>query len=288
MTVLRYHRPTTLDEACRLLTDGGPRARLIAGGTAVGILLKEGLLDVDHLVSLDALGLDGVMEERGALRLGATATLEAVRCHPAVGARLPILAEVLGQVASRRIRNVATVGGNLAWAEAASDPPGVLVALGAEATVRSGRGERRVSVRELFQDYFTTTLASDEVLTSVRVPVPERAGIVYIKFTPQSVADKPVLGVTALVRPGEGARCAEARVVVGAAGPTPLSLPDVDAKLCGEPLDGGAATWVAERYAEAARPVSDSRGSEGYKRRMIQVLVRRALRQAWARAEGTR
>lgn len=288
MKELRYHRPATVEDVCQLLADVGPRARVVAGGTAVGILLKEGLLDVDHLVSLDALALDGLTADAGAIHVGATATLEAVRTHPLIAARLPIFAEVLGQVASRRIRNVATVGGNLCWAEAASDPPGLLIALGAEVTVRSSRGERRVKVHELFQDYFTTTLEPDELLTAVRVPVPERVGVAYLKFTPQSIADKPVLGVTALVRRGDDGRCAEGRVVVGAAGPTPLALPDVDAKLGGAPPDGEAAMWVAEQYSEAAQPVSDSRGSEAYKRAMICVLVRRALRQAWTRAEQGR
>ena len=284
MRGLTYHRPADVHEACGLLATLGPRARLVAGGTAVAILLKEGLLDVDHLIGLERVGLADVQWRDGALTIGALATHQALAEHPVVHARLPILAEVLGQVANRRVRNVATLGGNLCWAEAASDPPGLFMALGARATVMSARGRREIAVSELFLDYFTTSLEQDEVLTEVTVPAPPAGtGIAYVKFTPQSKADKPVLAVTALAG-RTGSRCTRAAVVVGAAGPVPLSLPDVDATLVEGEMDEAGVAQVAARYAEVAQPVSDTRGSEGYKRRMIRVLVRRALGQAWLRA----
>lgn len=288
MSALHYHRPATVEEACALLDKLGSRARVVAGGTAVAILLKEGLLDVDHLVSLDGLPLDGVREDGDVLTIGAMVTHQALAQHPLVRARVPVLSDVLVQVASRRIRNVATIGGNLCWAEAASDPPGLLMALGARVTATSTRGRREIAVRELFADYFTTTLMPDELLTEVLVPVPAAdAGIAYIKFTPQSKADKPVLAVTALVRRAEG-RCVDAAIVVGAAGPVPVTVPEADAELRGRALDDAALTRLSARYAEAAEPVSDTRGSEAYKRRMIGVLIGRAMRQAWARAGATR
>jgi carbon-monoxide dehydrogenase medium subunit len=160
------------------------------------------------------------------------------------------------------------------------------VALGARVTAVSVRGRRELAVRDLFEDYFTTTLAPDELLTDVVVPAPPAGTeVAYIKFTPQSKADKPVLAVTALARRA-GGRCAGAAVVVGAAGPVPLALPDVDATLVDGRMDEADLQRVAARYAEAAQPVSDTRGSEAYKRRMIRVLVRRAIGQAWARAGG--
>jgi carbon-monoxide dehydrogenase medium subunit len=284
MRALEYHRPAAVDEACELLAKLGSRARLVAGGTAVAIILKEGLLDVDHLIGLERIALDGVAWRDGALTLGAMATHQALADHPLVRAHVPVVAEVLGQVASRRVRNVATIGGNLCWAEAASDPPGLLIALGAHVVAVSVRGRREVAVRDLFQDYFTTTLQADELLTDVVVPAPPPGtGVAYIKFTPQSKADKPVLAVTALAR-RDADRCAGAAVVVGAAGPVPLTLPEADAMLVGGAMGVSALERVAARYAEAAQPVSDTRGSEAYKRRMIRVLVPRAMRQAWARA----
>ena len=288
MTSVAYHRPETVDDACAVLADHGPRARLVAGGTAVAILLKEGLLDVDHLVSLDALALHGVRGGDGAVVVGAMVTHQALAEHPLVRERLPALREVLLQVASRRIRNVATIGGNLCWAEAASDPPGLLMALGARVTVTSVRGRRQLAVRDLFHDYFTTTLGPDEVVTEVEVPVPPAdAGVAYVKFTPHSKADKPVLAVTALVR-RTGERCLGGAVVVGAAGPVPLLLPDADTALRDGGMRDDAIDALGRAYAAAAAPVSDTRGSEAYKRRMIRVLVGRAVRQAWSRAGDRR
>jgi carbon-monoxide dehydrogenase medium subunit len=285
VNALSYHRPQTVEETCDVLARFGDRARLVAGGTAVAILLKERLLDIDHIVSLERVPLDHVRWSDGVMTLGAMATQQMLAEHPVVRERVPVLSEVLGQVASRRIRTVATIGGTLCWAEAASDPPGLLMALDASVTAQSVRGRRHIAVRDLFQDYFTTSLAADEVLTEVTLPAPPAgSGISYIKFTPQSKADKPVLGVTALVRV-RGGLCEHAAVVLGAAGPTPIALPDVDVRLHGRALrDAAAIAGVADAYAEAARPVSDTRGSEAYKRQMVRVLVRRALAQATARA----
>lgn len=284
MRIVDYNLPASFAEVAELLTRYGPEARVVAGGTALMILLKEGLIDDVRLVSLERLGLDHVSWRDGALHVGAMTPLQVLADHPLVHENVPILAEVLNQVASRRIRNVATLGGNICWAEPASDPPSLLMLLDAEATIVSPRGERRLAMRNLFRDYYTTALEADEVLTAVRIPPPPKnSGVAYIKFTPQSKADKPVLGVAASIRAEKGF-CADARVIVGAAGPTPLALPEADAGIRGQPMDIRAVAGVADRYAEAAQPVSDSRGSETYKRDMIRVLVRRALERAWARA----
>ncbi len=287
MKILDYHQPATFDEASELLAQHGPEIRVMAGGTALTILLKEGLVNTVRLLSLEQLGLDYVSWHEGALDVGAMTSLQTVADHPLVLEHLPILPEVLNQVASRRIRNVATLGGNICWAEPASDPPGILTLLGAETTIRSARGERRGARRDLFQDDCTTILEPDELLTAVRIcPPPAGSGVSYINFTPQSKADKPVLGVAALVLPAESGLCREARVVVSAAGPKPLRLPEVDAEMQGREVESEAVEKLADRYAEAAQPASDSRGSESYKRDMIRVMVRRAIRKAWARAVG--
>jgi aerobic carbon-monoxide dehydrogenase medium subunit len=253
---LSYHRPQTVEETCEVLARFGDRARLVAGGTAVAILLKERLLDIDHLVSLERVPLAHVRWSDGVITLGAMATQQMLAEHPVVRERVPVLSEVLGQVASRRIRTVATIGGTLCWAEAASDPPGLLMALEASVTAQSVRGRRHIAVRDLFQDYFTTALAADELLTEVTLPAPPvGAGISYIKFTPQSKADKPVLGVTALMRVRAGV-CEHAAVVLGAAGPTPIALPDVDARLHGRAARVRHARLGSLQAPDGARPRS--------------------------------
>lgn len=286
MNAFDYHAPATVEEACALLGRHGEDARVLAGGTALAIALKEGLLSLGHVVSLERLPLRQVAWHDDGLHVGAMVTLQELMEHESVGARLPALREVLSQVASRRIRNVATLGGNLCWAEPATDPPGILTVLGADVEAASARGTRRVPVRDLFVDYFTTALEPDEILTGVRIPPPPpRAGIAYLKFTPQSKADKPVLGVTALVRPTDVRTVAELRVVVGAASPVPLALPAADAAMRGAgPDDDAALRRLAGEYMQAAKPPSDGRGSEGYKREMIGVLIRRAVREAWRRS----
>ena len=199
----------------------------------------------------------------GELRLGAMATHRAVERSDAVREGWPVLARAFSLVASPRVRNQATVGGVLADADYASDPPAVLTALGARALLRSARGERLVGMDELIRGHYETCIADDELLVEVRVPpCPERA--VYRKFRSRSSEDRPCVAVAA-VR-GE----AGLRVVVGAVAGRPQELPEVCAS-------GAAPAELGSRYAEAIEPMSDSRGSAAYRRRVIAVEVRRAL-----------
>ncbi len=172
-----------------------------------------------------------------------------------------MLAQAFALVASPRVRNVATVGGVLADADYASDPPAVLAALGARAVLRSPRGERAVTVGELIRGFYETCIEPDELLVEVRVPPqPERA--VYRKFRSRSSEDRPCVAVAA-ARGEDGLR-----VVVGAVAETPQSFPE----LC-----DGAAADVAAGYADRIEPLSDARGSAAYRRRVIAAEVRRAV-----------
>jgi aerobic carbon-monoxide dehydrogenase medium subunit len=252
--------PTSLDEALELRAEHGDEATVLAGGTFLGILMNQRLLAPPALLSLgkvDELRRMEVVD--GELRLGAMVTHR--RVEREVGDGWPALARAFSLVASPRVRNVATVGGVLADADYASDPPAMLAALGAKVLLRSPRGEREVSVGELILGYYTTTIRSDELLVEVRVPPhPERA--TYRKFRSRSSEDRPCVAVAAVQGP-EGLR-----VVVGAATETPQDFP----ALCdGEPAEIGA------RYAERIEPLSDSRGSAAYRRRVIAAEVRRAV-----------
>ena len=251
--------PTSLDEALELRAEHGDEATVLAGGTFLGILMNQRLLAPPALLSLGKVDELRRMEVfDGELRLGAMVTHRRVE-REAVD--WPVLARAFGLVASPRVRNVATVGGVLADADYASDPPAMLAALGARVLLRSPRGEREVSVGELILGYYTTTIRSDELLVEVRVPPqPERA--TYRKFRSRSNEDRPCVAVAA-VDGRDGLR-----VVVGAAAETPQDFPE----LChGEPAEIGA------RYAERIEPLSDSRGSAAYRRRVIAAEVRRAV-----------
>jgi carbon-monoxide dehydrogenase medium subunit len=254
--------PDSLEEALALRAERGDDATVLAGGTFVGILMNQGFLSPPALLSLGRIAeLRSIAAVDGELRLGAMATHRAVERSDAVRERWPVLARAFSLVASPRVRNQATVGGVLADADYASDPPAMLAALGARAVLRSPRGDREVSVGELILGYYETCIEPDELLVEVRVPAqPERA--VYRKFRSRSSEDRPCAAVAA-VRSRDGLR-----VVVGAVAETPQDFPD----LCeGDPAEVGA------RYAERIEPLSDARGSAAYRRRVIAAEVRRAV-----------
>jgi len=251
--------PSSLEEALALRAEHGD-ATVLAGGTFLGILMNQGLLAPTALLSLGRVEeLRRVEVVDGELRLGAMVTHRTVERTVPDG--WPVLARAFSLVASPRVRNVATVGGVLADADYASDPPAMLAALHARAVLRSPRGERSVSVGELIRGYYETCIEPDELLVEVRVPPqPERA--TYRKFRSRSSEDRPCAAVAA-VRGTDGLR-----VVVGAVAETPQDFPE----LC-----DGSADEVAARYAERIEPLSDARGSAAYRRRVIAAEVRRAV-----------
>jgi aerobic carbon-monoxide dehydrogenase medium subunit len=255
--------PASLEEALALKAERSD-ATVVAGGTFVGILVNQRLLVPTAFLSLGGIpDLDRIDEEGGELRLGALATHRAVERSPLVRAKWPALAGTFALVASPRVRNRATIGGVLGDADYASDPPAMLVALGARALVRSVGGRREIPLEELIVGHYETSLAPDELIVEVRVPGgPHRA--VYRKFRTRSSEDRPCVGVAACRRESE------LRVVVGAVSERPQFFP----QLC-EPDAEPAA--VGRAYAEAIDPIGDVSGSPDYRRRVIAVEVRRAL-----------
>jgi carbon-monoxide dehydrogenase medium subunit len=263
--------PSSLEEALALRAEHGDDATVLAGGTFLGILMNQGFLSPSAFLSLGRVdALAGIEVAGDELRLGAMTTHRAVERSEPVRTGWPVLARAFGLVASPRVRNQATVGGVLADADYASDPPAVLAALGARAVLRSPRGEREVAMDELILGYYETCIAPEELLVEVVVPaVPARA--VYRKFRSRSSEDRPCVAVAA-TRDGDAVR-----VVVGAVAEVPQYFPDVCALAEGGGLDAELAREIAARYAERIEPMSDSRGSAAYRRRVTRVEVRRAL-----------
>ena len=243
---------------------------MLAGGTFLGILMNQGFIRPEALLSLGGVaGIDRIEVVDGELRLGAMATHRAVERAPET-APWPVLRRAFSLVASPRVRNQATVGGVLADADYASDPPAMFAALGARALLRSPGAEREVAMDELILGHYETCIAPDELLVEVRVPAaPERA--VYRKFRARSAEDRPCVAVAAARGGGT------LRVVVGAVAGTPQAFPDVCALARSGPLERELATEIARRYAERIEPIADARGSAAYRRRVVAVEVRRAL-----------
>jgi carbon-monoxide dehydrogenase medium subunit len=280
--------PRTVTEAVELLDAYAGAAKLVAGGTALTLMLQQRLVSPEALVSLrDVAGLSGTLVEDGVVRLGALVTHAEAARHPLVRTHLPVAATAFSLVGNAQVRTAATVGGVLAEADYASDPPAALLALDAEVVAVGPAGERRVPITEFLVGFYQTALAPDEVVTRVDVPaLPPTAGSTYLKYTSRSHEDRPCVGVAAVVRADGDGTCRDVRVAVGAACDRPLRLADVEAGAVGAPLDDPAIEAVAMAYAERVDPVADVRGSAWYRREMVQVWVRRAVRAAREVAES--
>jgi aerobic carbon-monoxide dehydrogenase medium subunit len=280
-------QPRSIAEATRLLADLGDDARVVAGATAITLLLRQRLIAPRWLISLGAIeGLDSISHEDGWLRIGALTRHREVEKSPIVCQRCRVLAEAFGSVANVRIRNAATVGGVLAEADYASDPPAVFVALNAEVGVSGPAGDRVIRAGDFFQGFYATALAADEIVTAVRVPrAPD--GAVYEKYRSRSSEDRPCVGVAAVVRLSQDSQvCEELRVVVGAASDKPERLPTAERIACGQLLTHEVAAAVADAYAAHIDTLSDLRGSGWYRTEMIRVWVRRAILHASRRARA--
>ena len=270
-------QPHTLDEAIGVLEAHGEEARPIAGGTALTILLRQGLVRPAALVSLGGIaGLSGIERSDGELVLGALATHRQVELSDVVRQSVPVLADTFGKVANVRVSHAATVGGVLAEADYASDPPAVLLALDAQVDVQGPGGQRTIPISEFFTGFYETSLEPGEIVTRVRVPMPKPGTkAVYEKYVTRSSEDRPCLGVIAAVGPD-----GELKVAVGAVAETPQRFPEVEALARGRALDDQTIREVAEGYAKRVEPLSDMRGSAWYRTEMIRVWVRRAIQHA--------
>jgi len=278
MADVTFHTPTTLDEAFALLKTHGDEARVIAGGTALVVMMKQSLVVADHLVSLASIpGLAGIEVRDGALHIGALTRHRDLETSPIVREHLPFLSDVYGRVATVRIRNSATVGGGLAHADPSQDPPAALMVLDARVRLVSPRGEREVAVAEMFRDYYETVLRSDELIAEVIVPIPSAAArTVYLKFLPRTEDDYATVAVAALAEV-DGGVVRKLRVTLIAAGPTPVRAEAVEAALEGQAPTAEAIRAAADLVADAVDPMDDFRGAPDYKRDMAVVFTRRAL-----------
>jgi aerobic carbon-monoxide dehydrogenase medium subunit len=283
VTNIEIVEPRSIDEAVGALSQHGDDAKVIAGGTALVLMLKNRLISPEYLVSLGQVsGLDGIRYEPGVgLRLGALATIRQAETSAIVREHFPTLAETFGKVANVRVRHAATVGGNMSEADYASDPPCVLVALRARAVAQGPNGSREIPLTEFFKDFYETALEPDEILTEVIVPETSKAARqTYIKYVTRSSEDRPCLGACAWVDAGEGGACRELRVTLGAVAGTPQEFAEAEGWARGQQLGPDLVRQIADHYAEHIDPLSDMRGSAWYRRQMASVFVRRAIDQA--------
>jgi len=290
MRGFEYLEPTSVSEACALLKRYAGDAKVFAGGSGFTILMKQGLLNPKALVNIKKIKeLRGIRHDpKEGLIIGALVTHHEIETSELLKEKLPVLCELEHDVANIRVRNMATVGGNLASGEPLTDLPCVFISLDSKVKISSSSGDRTLLLEKLFVDYYETALADDEILTEVVLPPLEpHTGIEYIRFSSSSVVDKPCIGVSVRITLDPKSRlCHSVRIALGCVAPTPMRALRAEKILEGKPLDAQRLEEAAAAAGEACNPLSDLRGSEHYKREMVRVLVRRTVLKAHERALG--
>jgi carbon-monoxide dehydrogenase medium subunit len=282
-----YLAPTSIEAALALLAAHGEDAKLVAGGQSLLVFLRQGLLAPRWLIGLKRIPELTVLErtDDGGLTIGAMVTQHRLETDPLVLDAFPALAEAAAAVASPLIRRQGTLGGNLCHADPTGDPPAALIALGAEVEIAGPTERRRIPVEDLFADYMETTLAPDEVLVAVHLSPPRpNAGAAYLKHRIRGVDTALVGAGVGLTLATDGKTCLDARIGVVGAGATPARARDAEAALRGRVLSPEALVDAGQIASEECEPLSDTEGSEWYRRAMIAVFVRRAGETALARA----
>ncbi len=282
MATFEYLEPKSLKETCELLEQHADSAKLIAGGTALVLWMRLGLLKPEVVISLEKIPDFGCIryDENDGLRIGAGARHREIELSPDVRSHYPLLHETFRKVAQPRIRNMGTIGGNLCQGDPLTDPGASLIALDAEITLTGSKGDRTVPVEQFFVDYYQTAIEPGEILTEIHVPPPsKKSGWAHIKFMPRSQEDFATVGV-ALTLSARNGLCEDIRLALNSVAPTILRAKRAESVLRGKKIADRLLQEMGETAATEVDPMDDNRGSAEYKREMVKVLVRRAVKEA--------
>ncbi|MGH7826639.1 MAG: FAD binding domain-containing protein [Candidatus Binatia bacterium] len=281
-------RSNSLAEALDQRDQYGKDAMPIAGGQSLLVLLRNKLVDPKVLIDLEPLGeLRGLQGRGDGVSIGAMTTIHDLSWMPEVRAAAPILCQAASKVGSTAIRNMGTLGGNLCHNEPGADLPPALLALNAAAELRNRKGTRKVPLRELFRDYFETVVAQDEILCGVEIPsLPAGAASTYLKHS-ISAEDLAIAGVAVVLIPDErqSRMAREIRIGLGGVAPVPFRASKAEGAATGVPLNDTTIREAGEIASLEAQPVTDPHGSAEYRRKMVKVLVRRAILTALEQSE---
>jgi aerobic carbon-monoxide dehydrogenase medium subunit len=280
-----YHAPTTIGEATALLARLGEDAKILSGGQSLIPLMKLRLASPAHIVDINGIpGLAYVREADGFLRIGGLTRESELEESDIVRTRYPLLHDTARVIADPLVRNLATVGGNLAHGDPANDHPATMLALGAELVAVGAKGERRLPIASFFTGPFATSLRPDEILVEIRVPMPAaRSGGAYLKLE-RKVGDFATAAVAAQLTLSAGGACDQVGIGLTNVGLTPIKATRAEAALKGKAPDEATIKRIAELAAEASEPAADLRGSVRYEDDLVRVLTARALRKALERA----
>jgi carbon-monoxide dehydrogenase medium subunit len=289
MRAIQYAAPHSLEDAAALLRDFGARARILAGGTDLIPQVSADQRDVDIFV--DGKKIPELMELRfdpsAGLTIGAAVPCAQVYEDEAIRKHFPGLVDATSIIGGTAIQSRASVGGNLCNSGPAADSTPILIALGAVARIAGPNGQREVPVEQFCVAPGRNVMQPDELLVSLHIPLPApRSGSRYLRFIPRNEMDIAVVGVGASVSLSEDGTISAGRIGLGAVGPTPLFVPDAGAALVNNPPTEEAFSLAADAAQAACIPITDMRGTAAYRKHMVSVLVRRALRGAVERARS--
>ncbi|MGH9637869.1 MAG: FAD binding domain-containing protein [Candidatus Angelobacter sp.] len=281
-------RPETLAEALGQREQYQRDALPIAGGQSLLVLLRNKLIDPKVLIDLERVGeLRSVQRKSDGMSIGAMNTIYNLMSSSELRAALPILSQAASKVGSTAIRNLGTIGGNLCHNEPGADLPPALLALNAVVELRSRKGTRKVPLGEFFRGYFETVVAPDEILCSVEIPqLPAKASGVYLKHA-ISAEDLAIAGVAVVLVPDEqqATKAREVRIGLGGVAPAPFRASKAEGALRGITFNDAVIREAAEIASSEADPMTDPHGSAEYRRKMVKVLVRRAIAAALEQSE---
>ena len=283
-----YFAPKTLKEALTLLDKYGDDCKIIGGGQSLLILMRQGLVAPQYLISIKGLSeLSYIKDTKEGLKIGALTTHRAIEKSPVIQKKFSVLAEMEQRLASIQTRNWGTIGGNLCHGEPAGDPAPVLIALKATLTTAGLKGERNMAVEDFSVDYFETALEPGELLTEIQVPaVPPHTGTTYTKFNVIQ-SDLATVGVAVSITLGSSdGICQDIRIALGASAPTPMRAKKAEEVLRGKKITDDLLKKAGEVASTEAQPISDIAASEEYRRELVRVLVARVGKEALARAKA--
>ena len=283
-----YLRANTVKEALDLLEQHKDDYKIICGGQSLLILMRQGLvapeylIDIKNVQELNTINYDG----KNGLRIGATTTHRTVEKSPLVKKHYSVLLGMEENLASIQTRNCGTIGGNLAHGDPAGDPGPVFIALNAVVKMANKERDRTLPLEEFFLDYFETALEEGELLLEVQIPIPPSKTVtVYEKFN----VIKNELGIVSIAASitldENDLSCKDARIVLGAAAPTPKRAKEAEQMLVGQKLDEKLLDKASEKASQEADPVADIHATEAYRRSMVKVLTEKMVKKAWEQAK---
>ena len=282
-----YFSPATISEAIALLQKHGDGAKILSGGQSLIPMMKVRLARPEYIVDINRIAnLQYVKEEDGFLKIGGLTRESDLEVSNLIRSKYPIILDTAAMIADPQVRNMATVGGNLAHGDPANDHPATMLALGAEITATGQGGERAIPIKDFFLSVFTTALEHGEILTEIRIPIPPPgSGGAYFKLE-RKVGDFATVGVAAQVTLDGAGVCRRAGIGLTNVGATPIKATRSESFLVGKRMDEQQIRQAAQLAAEDAQPSSDLRGSAEYKVSMVRELTKRALVRARERSSA--